>query len=550
MSPAAGGGAAMRQQRRLFYALLGMTCLFGLLAAKLLWLQTAGKPFLLSSLSLGEASENQSERATVIDIGRAHFVDRNGARMTGEQRVDEVLLGGSIQSIENIERYFSGSAARHLIGYVAEQPDEVKARYSELIRRGVLDKHTPIGAAGLERSLDRLLLGIGPVRAVSYVDGRGYPLYGLGSRFVGPNSPYYPLNVVTSIDLKLQRKAEAALVDAGITEGAAVILHAETGDIVAMASVPGYSQQQVNPNDPAWRNRALELVEPGSIFKVAVAAAALESDAVKPNDSFECKGEWGAYGFRCWKHGGHGRITLREAFAHSCNIAFGEAMLRLPDGAIEQAADSLGLTRTVGWHTSRAIDGLPLQQLDGEQPGVLYNSEASHEDIGVRLQTAIGQRDVRISPLEASYMVAEIALGRLPPAPRAVRELRYANGRLKESFPSKEPSTRAVRLSGRTYRALREMMRATVTHGTGSILRELPLPAAGKSGTAETLHHGEKAIHQWFAGYVSTKQPGKHTFVIVVTAMNQPPDSPPVAAPVFGELVRVIHDDFFFFPEK
>src|SRR5690606_30762102 len=123
-------------------------------------------------------------------------------------------------------------------------------------------------------------------------------------------------------------------------------------DVLVMANRPNYDPLHPDPQADDWANRAIRAQVPGSIFKIVIAAAALEYRVVRPHEAFVCNGEYGKYGFRCWKPGGHGRITFREAFAKSCNIAFAHAALRLKPEQIERTADALGIGRLIGWQES------------------------------------------------------------------------------------------------------------------------------------------------------------------------------------------------------
>ncbi|WP_166238722.1 peptidoglycan D,D-transpeptidase FtsI family protein [Paenibacillus turpanensis] len=576
------------RQHRIFIALLSICIVFAVLAGRLLWLQTAGTAL------LSRASVDQRKAGFILDTGRAQFYDQSGAPLTGylehraalfpvlEQRSLQPSQHKDIARVLNVpvrqwitfyqevqrtlqpamwsaaltkdqqrqireadfpglrvvevnRRYAQDGLASHLIGYMSEQPILLK-QYKEDLQRGILRESSPLGASGLERSLDRLLHGIGPTTVFFYTDGLGRPMHGLDLRYSAPQSSYYPLKVMTTLNKELQADVERILQRNGIRQGAAVVLEAETGSVAAMASVPEFTPESVDPDDEHWANRALKAITPGSVFKLAVAAAALEHHVVSPDEQFECSGEWGKYGFSCWKKGGHGQLSFEEAFAHSCNIVFGKVMLRLPEGAVSRAAEQLGLVHPVGWKTDAFRDGQPLVQFAEEESGTIFAGDVSTTDEGILLQTAIGQRDVRITPLQAANAAASIAAGKAPQAVRAVQEIRYADGRLQARFPSQPAREGISPLSEATYSALRRMMRLTVTDGTASSLKSSMLPVSGKTGTAQ-VGGGSDRVHQWFVGTVEVK--GRR-YALAVVEENRSPNSASAALAAVKDIVSVL----------
>src|SRR5690606_15537971 len=113
----------------------------------------------------------------------------------------------------------------------------------------------------------------------------------------------------------------------------------------------------------------------GSIFKIVVAAAALEYGVAAPREKFVCNGEYGKYGFSCWKKDGHGHLTFEEAFAASCNITFAELAKRLTAEQLQHTANMLGIGRPIGWEsvvsTNRSA-GEVFRQFDAEEAGRVF----------------------------------------------------------------------------------------------------------------------------------------------------------------------------------
>ncbi|HZG76370.1 MAG TPA: penicillin-binding transpeptidase domain-containing protein [Paenibacillus sp.] len=458
--------------------------------------------------------------------------------LTAEQaaRIRELRLPGATVA-SAVVRYPERRLAAHLVGFVAEQPERVTALYGKKLTDGQLQLSTPIGASGLELAFDRLLQGVGETRIVSYVDGQGEPLDGLGVQTVGTSNPYYPLRLISTIDAAAQRAVEAAADAAGLKEGAVVVLDVASSDIVAMASRPTYEAGRLSRAGEDWANRAIRAVAPGSIMKSFVAAAALEEGVVRPDETFDCDGTYSHYGLTCWKEGGHGRLTFAEALAESCNIAFAEVGERLSGETLVRYGTALGLIGPVGWKGVSEVDGQPLTQLPEEQPGRLFAGAPEAADGGVLAQTAIGQRDARWTPLLAANWMATVARGGAPASPRAAAELQYADGHAAEKYdPHRLPDGRDA-ISPATARTLRGMLEGVVEFGTGASLRSAAWPLAGKSGTAEATVDGRDVVHQWFVGYGPTDKP---KYAVAVLAESRPTGSANRATAVFKAVMDAL----------
>ncbi|HZG83935.1 penicillin-binding transpeptidase domain-containing protein [Paenibacillus sp.] len=588
------------RRHRIFHVLLAFAAAFALLAGRLLWLQR-GPLGAGAAAEAAAMSVRQRAQGVTLDAGRGHIVDRRGVPFTGAvveglllfpggadrtpatereqlaaalgvpaaRLLDEWrrvrapswwtpdgpaanrpapltaaqreairrlrLVGAGVAS--SVQRYPGRRLAAHAVGFVAEQPDRLAATYGDRLQAGRLSLATPIGAAGLELAFDRLLQAQEATRIVAYADGAGHPLDGLGVRTTGERSPYYPLRLVTTLDAEAQQAAEEAADAAGLREGAVVVLDAATADIVAMVSRPAFPDALGPRAGDAWANRAIRAFPPGSVMKSFVAAVALEEGAAHPGETFDCDGTYGKYGLTCWKKGGHGRLTLEEALAESCNVAFAEIGERLDGATLERYAEALGLVGPVGWQGASSVDGAPLRQLPEEQPGRLFAGAPRAADGGVLAQTAIGQRDARWTPLSAANWMVTLLHGGAAASPRAASELQFADGTAADRYALKRLADPSAPLSGATVRALRGMLEGVVADGTGAALRKSAWPLAGKSGTAEAAAEGRAVVHQWFVGYGPANAP---RYAVAVLAANRPPESPNQATALFGAVMDAL----------
>ncbi len=590
---------ARMTKRRSFVILLVLTAVWGGLLFRLFWIQLAASHhFSAHDVDLVKSAVRQRQQLLILDSGRGDILDRNGHPLTGhkqqalavfplargsldgplasavkqaaqivERPVKELdqlirdskqptLLRGpdnklvdldpaqaekinrlhipGLLAVTVVERYFPNGVAKHAIGYVSQNPKLVQTLYAQEWRAGKMSLESVVGASGLERSFDRFLQGVGPSGLSYIVDGEGHPLRGLELRYQEDTNSFYPLTLVTTLDGPIQQQMERVADRAGITQGAIVVLDAASGDVLAMVSRPDYDQTRVQAEAGAWQNHALKQLPPGSVFKTVVAAAALAEGAVSPTETFLCEGEYGKYGFSCWKKGGHGRVTLEEAFAQSCNIAFAQIARRLGGDTIEAYAKRLGLTTPNGWSTPSLYGVENVRQLDGEEVGRVFAKGGSRDE-GALIQTAIGQRDVRITPLAAANLMVTILHGGKPQQVRLVQDILYRNGSTFFHFAPQPLAADGV--DKLTARRLTGLLRKVVEEGTGEALQRCAWPVAGKSGTAQTTVFGAERETQWFVGYAPADEP---RYAIAVVAENQPVNASHKATKAFGLAVDAL----------
>jgi cell division protein FtsI/penicillin-binding protein 2 len=583
----------------MFMALLLIMLLMAWIAGKLLWIQLLSpSKYSSHAVDLVKNSVSQRQRSLIIHMGRGDFYDRKLRPLTGEtihalvifpvqgkyqgsQRQSEqiaLILGVKagawktfsehvteprlwstgnsgfpaslsldqaerinrlhlphVQVVDYETRYPEGMAAGQLIGFIGENPERILTAFGKELASGELTLTSKIGGSGLEKTFEPLIKGIGATSISYFTDNEKRPLNGLGARLIKPDNPYYPLKVVTTLDLALQQKVEALMESMHIREGTVVVLDAEQADIRVMASRPDFNPGEIDHAGSNWSNHALKAITPGSIFKTVVAAAALEEGVVKPGETFDCEGALGKYGFTCWKKEGHGHLTMQEGFAQSCNIVFAKVMQRLSAAELEAYAGKLGLLSKVGW--SGSIGKRQLEQLDVEDKGQVFAAGTSREDEGVRMQTAIGQRDVRISPLQAANMVVTLLHGGERFAPRAATEIRYQTDRTMSKFLIRNNH---AELSRRTSKRLLQWMESVVTEGTGKALQGAKWRLAGKSGTAQVHIGKQEKINQWFIGYGPVDSP-KYAVSVVVEHVG--PQEANQAVPLFKGIMHILADE-------
>jgi cell division protein FtsI/penicillin-binding protein 2 len=587
----------IKLKRRLFITLLCIVFGLSALIGRLFWIQTVDSPsFSGREVDLTRRSVIQREKGIELDSGRGDFYDRHMNPITGDWievltvfpvkdadqkdrqnmlRMAKILnvsfdqwmafMDGlkepgiwsppgkkqpvrlSVQQAAAISslripgikvmtyrlRYPEHFAARHVIGFIGQDPKKIEEHFADGLNKGYLTLQSQIGASGLEKTFERFLQGIGGTSISYFTDAKHRSLPGLDTRWVKPTNPFYPLKAITTIDLPVQKKIEAYLDKTRFPKGAVVVLDVKNADVLAMASRPDFDPHHIDLHQGHWNNKALKAAVPGSVFKTVVAAAALEEKVVSPDEVFECTGALGKYGFTCWLKEGHGKITFREAFAVSCNITFAKVIQRLDADLLEKYAHRLGLGHKVGWTGTAAPGGGVLRQWDGEDTGQLFASATLRQDAGVLVQTSIGQRDVRMTPLQAANMVVALLNQGELLSPRAVKEIRYQNGQLMLSFPELKLSGESP-ISKETALLLSDWMEEVVTRGTGKALQKAKWELAGKSGTAEVA---PGMVNQWFVGYGPSNDP---RYAVAVMVENVPDHSNNFAIEAFRDVMDIL----------
>ncbi len=327
--------------------------------------------------------------------------------------------------------------------------------------------------------------------------------------------------VVTTLDPQVQQAAVDAL---GAQQGAVVALDPRTGDILAMVSSPTYDptllsshdgsqiratweQLESDPANPRLNRAASETFAPGSTFKVITAAAALERGGA-PTDTYpdppfldlpQTTAQIGNFsrGRSC----ANGQsITLQRALEVSCNTTFGIIGLDVGADGLIQTAESFGLNTDLDFDLPAATSRIPK---DLDEPSTA--------------QSAIGQRDVRVSPLQMALVAGAIGNGGVMMSPRLVSEVQDFAGRTVRQYPAVPRTVAGVAtgqvVSPATAEALTRMMAGVVASGSGRNAAIPGIEVAGKTGTAE---QGEgQSPDVWFIGFAPADDPRVAVAVIV-----------------------------------
>lgn len=322
--------------------------------------------------------------------------------------------------------------------------------------------------------------------------------------------------VTTSVDSRLQIAARDAL---GDRRGSVVVLDVTTGEIVAMWSFPSYDPNELSSHDlPAVRAARERLIAddddplrvrayretffPGSTFKVVTATAALESGTATTTEPvFEVTAQYvppqtsrpirNFGGSTC---GG----DLVEVFRVSCNTAFAELGVLI-------GADQLALSaEDTGFNAAPPLD------LPDPEPSRFPEPEVFEQNTPLLAQAAIGQFDVRATPLQMALVAAGVANRGVVPVPRVVTEVRTDDAVLEDP----EPAVWRRAMSATTAATLREMMAIVATEGTARGVLPDGVTGGAKTGTAQ-LSADTEDTNAWIVGFAPLEEP-RLAFAVVV----------------------------------
>jgi len=434
---------------------------------------------------------------------------------------------------EPVRTYLHGELACHTLGYVgrAEAPEDQET----------YDYYLPEmeGRLGVERVYDEWLRGM----AGGYLMRVDVSLFryddpGLESYRVEPRMGQ---DLYLALDLRIQRAAEQVM--EGET-GAVVVLDPSNGDVLAIASTPGFNNNLFVPRmlTSDWRelnedprhpqvNRATAgTYAPGSIFKPVVALAGMGGRYITSAQRYDCPGRFnlGNTTFHCWHRPGHGSLDLVDSLQFSCNVYYYRLGLHIGHEPIVAMARELGLGRLTGI------------EMDHERTG-LVPDDAWKRRIqrdawrdGDTCNLSIGQGALLVTPLQMAVYCAAIANGGQVFEPR----LALGSGRTGTAEYQAFPIRRRNRVEWNPgdISAVREGMRRVVmsSRGTGRAARAGEVEIAGKTGTAQYGPRGETRNHAWMIAYAPFDAPRYAVAMLIEDGVS----GGTTAAPRMGLLFR------------
>ena len=444
--------------------------------------------------------------------------------------IEENNITSGINIDEDTKRYYPyNNFASQIIGFCGSDNqglDGIEAKYEEELKgeQGAIQKHTD--AKGGE-------IGEEGENYIPAVDGN---------------------DLVLTIDLTIQsiveKYLEEACIDNVCTDGGSIIvMNPQNVDILAMANYPNYNLNE--PYEPyteelkatwdsleqaekttylqaVWRNKAIaDTYEPGSVFKLIIASAALEEGITDTDNEgeFSCTGGIEVAGVRikCWRYyRPHGSESLRQALMNSCNPVFIGLGQKIGVTKYYEYLEKFKLLQTTG------ID------LPGEAGSIFLAKEKAGP---VELATiSFGQR-FEITPIQLATAVSSIANGGTSIKPRVVKQIIDSETKEVTDIPIKKGDTV---ISKETSEKVLSMMESVVSEGTGKNAKVAGYRIGGKTGTSEDGVNTNKYVTS-FCGVAPIDNP---QVVVLVTLYNPTGEGGHqgggVAAPVGGQIFSEI----------
>ncbi len=440
-----------------------------------------------------------------------------------------------------VRTYPNGSLAGHIIGYTGrEAPLSIRP-----IENDDLIFSESEGKEGLEQIFDNELRGQVGKLYVTY-DAEGNKA---SERIARPPVPGY--NVITTLDMDMQRICEEVLAKS-TKRGALVIIDCTTGEILAMASNPGFDPNEFVPivrkdvfdrynNDesaPLIPRAYRSAYPPGSTFKTFVGFAGLETGIIKPKTEFNCPTSFtvGDHTFANWKKVGAGNLNFVEALTQSCNTWFYQAGLKIGAPPIIEFANKLGLgSRT----------GIPLKaENSGNIPNDEYMMRVHKRKIkqGDVANMSIGQGDILITPLQMAQAMGVIANAGRFHLTRLVSQIQTLDNKVVAAYPDRlrEEIPVAPEVQANLSKALQNVVYDG--QGTAHSAQVKGVRVAGKTGTAQWGPTAKQRTAAWFAGYLPADKP-QYAFAAIYE--GEPNDNSvhggSHAAPLIGKAFKEIY---------
>jgi penicillin-binding protein A len=385
------------------------------------------------------------------------------------------------------------------------------------------------GATGLESATN------------SYLTGQNSSQFFEQINALLSGNPVAGASVELTIDPDVQKAAWDAL---GDKKGAVVAINPTTGNILAMVSKPAFDANElavhegatsnanykalIEDEDGPLLNRAYsELYAPGSVFKLVVAAAALESGEYTADSTFPNPSKYTLPGTSTvvmnsgeGKCGGAATVSIADALRLSCNVPFAQLGIALKQNRISSQAGLFGFSKNIEFPMTSVASVYP-SGMDDAQTGL----------------SAFGQFDVRVTPLQMAMVSAAIANKGVLMQPNLIENVLTANLSVLHQ-PS--PSVFSQPMSATTAKSMTEMMVGAVSNGVSGNARINGVEVAGKTGTAQ--NGTDQPYTLWFTGFAPANNPQVAVAVVIADGggLGQSGRGNSLAAPVAKKVMQAV----------
>lgn len=454
-------------------------------------------------------------------------------------------IPGAHVSVRPRRVYPHGALAGHVLGN------------TKLWKRGNIPEHEvnrydhyqgdSYGDCGVEFTMDKYLKGVPGQRTIT----RGPKQVFLGVK--DENPPSNGADVDLTIDAGLQTHIEHLLRNVG--RGGITVLDVQTGEILAMATVPTMNPNDYIPrisqkkfnyynNNPAspFLNNAIQQHQPGSVFKIPVALAAAQANFIGYSHNcigYESYGRTGNLKIRCWNTDGHGTLGMSNALMRSCNPYF------------MALANKIGGTQVVDMFSLLGLGKKSGIAVTGEESGIVPGSLQWKRNIapGKTLtpatlsQLSIGQSQSSASTLQIAAVTAAVANNGKFMKPRIIKSVTHPEkGILKEDTPTMRVDLTQEGISEGSLQIIRKGMWQAVNSKGGTAGRVKfsdTIEAAGKTGTAQTIEFGKKSNNAWTTAFAPYDSPRYAVCAVVLGGKS----GGAVAGPLVRETFKALFSE-------
>lgn len=510
-----------------------------------------------NKLALSVSTNTLTVAPTNIEDEQKEQIAKDIAEIIGEEYDTVLAKLNKTVSLVTIKTNIEKETATKLSSYISENDlkgiyvDESTNRiypYNNLLSHtlgftGTDDQ----GLFGLESYYEEELAGEDG-RIVGSIDGGGNETPYEEEEYIEPkNGNDIILTVDATIQQIVEKNLSKAVKENDAVKGACIVMRPKTGEVLAIANYPDFdlndpftindeelkskwdtlsSKEKNEALNKMWRNTCIsDAYEPGSIFKVVTASAAIEENILEMDTAnvFNCSGYFTVSGWkiRCWRYPRtHGSQSLREAIMNSCNPAFMQAGLKI---GIDKYVEYM---KAYNLYDKTGID------LPGETNGIIHDPDTMTElDLAT---TSFGQT-ISITTMQEAVIYSAIANGGKIMKPYIVKEIRDANGNLiKETTPTVKKQVISEQTASDVLSALYD----TVEKGTGKGAKISGYTVAGKTGTGEE----GRGTSVWYMASFAGVAPVNDPEVVVIFSLYDPRGTQghqggTVCAPVVGNII-------------
>ncbi len=455
-------------------------------------------------------------------------------------------FSGIRTEVQPVRVYHYEDLAANILGYLGS----ISKKELASADRDIYSGGDIVGKRGLEKEREADLRG---EKGFSYseVDARGFE-----QQLLKSVEPLPGREIRLTLDVDLQQIAESYM-SAGEKSGAVVAMEVKTGRLLAAVSAPTihitdfvggisvkkWNELLDNPKHPLINKVVQAMYPPGSTYKMVAALAGLATGVIDEDTVFYCPGyySFGNRRYRCWKHSGHGPVSLFRALSESCDVYFYQVGQRVGVDRLAEYAKKLGLGQKTGVEMEYEKSGLTPTKAWKEK-----NRNAKWQD-GETLSVVIGQGFNLVTPLQLCVMTATLASGGKLYRPQLIEQVTDPEGVVVESFSPELISE----LTGfdRYFKSIKRGMEGVVQgkRGTARSVAIEGLTIAGKTGTAQVVRLAqyrnlkEEDIpykyrdHAWFTCYAPAEDPEIAVTVLVEHGLHGGSGAGPIARAVLNQ---------------